>query len=101
MTEQNTGGNTYNLPTDRLRITATYEAGKVGDVVPEGQPATIEIIYNEPLGKTPAEAAAFITSLIDALTATSLDVTTEVEVETDERETGEGQGDTVSAEVPS
>jgi hypothetical protein len=79
MTEQSIGGNTYNLPSDRLRITATYGAGQVGDVVPEGQPATVEVIYNEPIGETPAEAADFIATVIAALTRAGDNVVTEVE----------------------
>ncbi len=79
MSEQTSGGTTYNLPSDRLRITATYGAGQVGDVVPEGQPATVEIIYNDPIGATPAEAADFISTLIAALARVSDDVVTEVD----------------------
>lgn len=76
---ENTSGTTYNVPSDRLRITATYGAGKVGDVVPEGQPESVEIIYNDPIGSTPAEAAAFISTLISALARIGDDVVTEVE----------------------
>lgn len=80
MSEETTvGGNTYNLPSDRLRITATYTAGEIGDVVPEGQPATVEIIYNDPIGETPAEAATFISTVIAALTRAGDNVVTEVE----------------------
>lgn len=79
MSEETIGGNTYNLPSDRLRITATYTAGQVSDVVPEGQPASIEIIYNDPIGETPAEAAEFIATVIAALTCAGDNVVTEVE----------------------
>lgn len=79
MSEETTvGGNTYNLPSDRLRITATFEAGKVGDVTAEGQPTSIEIIYNDPIGDTPAEAATFISTVIAALTGAG-GVVTDVE----------------------
>lgn len=80
MSEETTvGGNTYTVPSDRLRITATYRAGTVGDVVPEGQPESVEIIYNNPIGATPAEGAAFIATLIDSLMRVGDGVVTEVE----------------------
>ena len=79
MSEETTvGGTTYNLPSDRLRITATYRAGTVGDLIPDGQPESVEIIYNDPIGATPAEAAEFIATLISALTRAGGDVVTEV-----------------------
>lgn len=77
--ETTVGGTTYNLPSDSLRITATYRAGTVGDVTPEGQPESVEIIYNDPIGDSPAEAAAFISTVIAALTSAGNDVVTEVE----------------------
>ncbi len=79
MSEEITGRTTYNVPSDRLRITAEYGAGKVGDVVSDGQPTSVEIIYNDPVGDTPAEAAVFISTLIAALSRISDDVVTEVE----------------------
>jgi hypothetical protein len=64
MTETTTVANPLAYPQTKLRITATYRAGTAGDVVPEGQPETVEIELNE-LPET--GLAEFVTELVDSL----------------------------------
>lgn len=51
-------------PQTKLRIAATYHAGKVGDVLPGGLPESVEIEINEPL---PGDALAFVDGLVASL----------------------------------
>jgi len=50
-------------PQTKLRITATYHAEQVGDVLPAGQPESVDIELNE----LPEDVATFIIEVVSAL----------------------------------
>ncbi len=56
----------YQYPQPRLRIQATYRAASVGEVVPAGQPESVDIEINEPYGQG-RDAVAFLAGLLDSL----------------------------------
>jgi len=50
-------------PQTKLRITATYHAEQVGDVLPAGQPDSVDIELNE----LPEDISTFIIEVVSAL----------------------------------
>jgi hypothetical protein len=58
----------YVYPQDKVKITATYRSGRIGDVEPAFQPETVEITLNDDAVPTdPAECLAFLTGLVETL----------------------------------
>lgn len=50
-------------PQTKLRITATYHAEQVGDVLPAGQPESVDIELNE----LPEDVSTFVIEVVSAL----------------------------------
>jgi hypothetical protein len=58
----------YVPPDKTIRIVATYAPGRIGDVVPEGRPETVEIeLTGKAIPEIEVDELSFIGTLVDSL----------------------------------